>query len=265
MKLGKRSLIMMFSLITALSLSVFGTVAYLTSTARATNTFTVGNVQITLDETDVDPEGNPRYDLDADGTADVSVSPDGEITLLPDATPGVTVPEDATVDEDGNLIVGEGDPIPPSRDTGNEYHIVPGKEFLKDPTVTVKKGSEESYIRIRVEITNAEAIITALGCNAEDVFSALCNPDTANWTLNACTADTAANTITYEFRYKEPVSGAENAVVLPPLFDTFCVPGTVQSDLFPAFGEMQMNIIGEAIQTSSFADADAAWLAFEGN
>lgn len=42
--------------------SVAGTMAYLTSSAEVTNTFTVGNVAITLDETDVDnsTEGKDR-------------------------------------------------------------------------------------------------------------------------------------------------------------------------------------------------------------
>ena len=38
--------------------TVFVTVAYLTSNDKVTNTFTVGNVAITLDETDVDLSGN---------------------------------------------------------------------------------------------------------------------------------------------------------------------------------------------------------------
>lgn len=43
--------------------SVAGTVAYLTSTAEVKNTFTVGNVAITLDETDVD-DSTPNADRD---------------------------------------------------------------------------------------------------------------------------------------------------------------------------------------------------------
>lgn len=39
--------------------SVFGTMAYLTSTDTVTNTFTVGKVKITLDEAKVDADGKP--------------------------------------------------------------------------------------------------------------------------------------------------------------------------------------------------------------
>lgn len=263
MKLGKRSLIMALCMMTAMSLSVFGTVAYLTSTASATNTFTVGNVQIILNETDVDPDGNPVFDLDDDGKPDVVLNEDGELELLPDPTPGFTVPGSYTVDGDGCIDTGSGDPIPPNRDNGNEYHLVPGKEYLKDPTVTVKDGSEESYIRIKVVVTNAADVMTALGCAAPDVLSTLCDLH-ADWTLKDCVNDTGANTIAYEFRYKEPVSGASGEVVLPPLFTTFTVPGTITADQLQAFGSMQMNVTGEAIQAKGFTDADAAWTAFDG-
>ena len=45
--------------------SVFGTMAYLTSTDTVTNTFTVGKVKITLDEAQVNTDGKP---IKKDGT-----------------------------------------------------------------------------------------------------------------------------------------------------------------------------------------------------
>ena len=45
MKIGKRSLILAVALMLALSTSVFSTIAYLTSSAKATNTFTGGDVE----------------------------------------------------------------------------------------------------------------------------------------------------------------------------------------------------------------------------
>ena len=42
--------------------TIGATVAYLTSTATVTNTFTVGNVAITLDEADVNPDGTQDTD-----------------------------------------------------------------------------------------------------------------------------------------------------------------------------------------------------------
>ena len=37
--------------------SVLGTIAYLTSSAAVSNVFTVGNIQIVMDETKVNPDG----------------------------------------------------------------------------------------------------------------------------------------------------------------------------------------------------------------
>ena len=85
--------------------SILGTLAYLTDQATATNTFTVGNVQIEVDEEKVTPDGTPTPEAD-------------------------------------------------DRVTENEYHLIPGQTYTKDPTMTVKAGSEESYVRMLVTINN---------------------------------------------------------------------------------------------------------------
>ena len=53
----KKTLTVLLALVLVIAMSVAGTMAYLTSTDSVTNTFTVGKVQITLDETDVDVYG----------------------------------------------------------------------------------------------------------------------------------------------------------------------------------------------------------------
>lgn len=79
--------------------SVAGTIAFLSSTAQVKNTFTVGNVTITMDETDVDLYGVK----------------DGE-----------------------------------TRKTDNEYKLIPGHEYVKDPIVHVGDTSEDSFLFVRV-------------------------------------------------------------------------------------------------------------------
>ena len=54
MKTARKVLIIALCAVLLVSISVMGTMAYLTSQDEVTNTFTVGNVKITLDETDVD-------------------------------------------------------------------------------------------------------------------------------------------------------------------------------------------------------------------
>lgn len=50
----KKTLTVLLALVLVIAMSVAGTMAYLTDDASVTNTFTVGNVTITMDETDVD-------------------------------------------------------------------------------------------------------------------------------------------------------------------------------------------------------------------
>lgn len=103
-----------FALFLALALVVGGvvggTVAWLTAkTDSVVNTFTVGDVAITLTESP----------LKADGTYGV-----------------------------------------PAEGTKNEYQLIPGTEYKKDPTVTVTAGSEDCYLFVKFEeIGNASDYI----------------------------------------------------------------------------------------------------------
>ena len=59
MKTKSKILLLMLCAVALVAASVLGTLAYLTSTDTVTNTFTVGKVQIKLDEAEVDAMGNP--------------------------------------------------------------------------------------------------------------------------------------------------------------------------------------------------------------
>ena len=54
----KKTLTVILALVLVVVMSVAGTVAYLTSTDTVTNTFSVGNVQIKLDEAKANPDGS---------------------------------------------------------------------------------------------------------------------------------------------------------------------------------------------------------------
>lgn len=58
MKTAKKAMLMTLCAIILVVATVFGTMAYLTSTDTVTNTFTVGNVAIKLDEAKVNPDGS---------------------------------------------------------------------------------------------------------------------------------------------------------------------------------------------------------------
>lgn len=55
----KKAALLLCSAVLLVCISIGATVAYLTSQDTVTNTFTVGNVQITLDEAKVTPDGKP--------------------------------------------------------------------------------------------------------------------------------------------------------------------------------------------------------------
>lgn len=92
--------------------AVGGTVAWLIAeTDEVVNTFTFGNIGITLDETKLTPNG--EY-----------------------------------ADENGDLLGTGEEPIKTT--VGNSYNIVPGKTYLKDPAVTVESGSEACWLFVTV-------------------------------------------------------------------------------------------------------------------
>lgn len=67
MKKTSKALLLMLCAVLLVAASVLGTMAYLTSTDTVTNTFTVGNVKITLDEKDVDDDNNTSDNVTVDG------------------------------------------------------------------------------------------------------------------------------------------------------------------------------------------------------
>lgn len=91
--------------------SIGATVAYLTSAQKVVNTFTVGNVTITLDEAKVNAEG---VEVNANGGA-----------------------------------LAEGEKAP--RVGKNSYKLMPGHDYKKDPTVHVDSNSEPCWVFVKVE------------------------------------------------------------------------------------------------------------------
>ena len=193
------------------AVSVMGTLAYLTDRDSVANTFTVGNVDIKLDEKNIDGKPNPEEE----------------------------------------------------RDTANTYHLIPGQTYIKDPTMTVLKGSEESYVRMKVTINKAKEL--------KEIFGADFLPqnyvagwDSTTWkTTGVIEEDTANNTLTYEFRYKETVKPEAEDLVLDALFDSFTLPGEITKEQLATISDLTITVNGHAIQAATFADADAAWAAFD--
>lgn len=234
----KKTIALLLVLVMIFGISVGGTIAYLTDKETVTNTFTVGDVQIKLDEAKVDETGTK-------------------------------------IDNNGDKVIDDKDRV-----TSNDYKLLPGMSYTKDPAVTVLEGSEESYIRMIVTVTDCKDVDAAIDevntirqkveetpIQLIDIFEGY---DNSKWEFKGVKkTDDADYSRIYEFWYKETVSGFEGtekkAVKLDPLFTAIKVPGEIDNDSLAAIKEMEIIVEAHAIQSASFADAEAAWGAWTVN
>lgn len=188
----KKTLTVLLALVLVIAMSVAGTMAYLTSTTdTVTNSFTVGNVAITLDEAQVDVYG-------------AAVSPAARVT-------------------------------------GNEYKLIPGHSYTKDPTVHVAAGSEDCWLF--VQVVNG---ISELEAAATDGYNTIAGQMTANgWT--------AVSGTTNVYAYNTKVSAGADVVV----FNQFKIAGG--ADVSTVTGNTQITIKAYAVQADTFTSAAAAW------
>lgn len=209
---ARKILVSLAALALVAAISIGGTIAYLTSTDKVENTFTVGNVAIKLDEAKANTDG----------------------TLVPNV----------------------------DRVKANDYKLLPGHTYNKDPMVTVLKDSETSYIKMTVTFSKAnelDAIFAPTGAELTSIFNGY---DAANWTYKGNTKNTTDNTRTYEFWYKEAVGAPTADVALDALFDSITVPGTITNEQLATIAGMTITVNAYAIQADGFATADAAWTAY---
>lgn len=243
MKTRRNALLMTLCAVLLVVASVLGTLAYLTSRDEVNNTFTIGQVQIKLDEAKVTPDGVPVANAD--------------------------------------------------RVKANEYKLIPGHTYTKDPTVTVLNGSEESYVRMKVTFNNARALIALCTdpeyagevTGVENAFPLMrmvnfVEANAMKWDgiipdnmfdvedmladSKYFAYDAANDTLTYYFYFNGTVAAPNGDVALPTLFDEITVPEWVTGEQLAALTNFKIDIVAEAIQAEGFADADAAWAAFAG-
>ena len=157
--------------------SVAATLAYLTDTDKVVNTFTVGKVDITLDE--------------------------AKVTLY-----GV---------KDGE-----------SRVQANAYKLIPGKTYLKDPTITVTPDSEACYLFFKLDNGLGDAVTF--------------NIDTNKWKQMG---------ETNVYYYTEVVTGGSYGA-----FSEFSV---AQNAVIGDPTGKNITVTAYAVQADGFANATAAW------
>ena len=242
MKTKSKALLLTLCAVLLIAASVLGTMAYLTSTAKVENTFTIGKVEIKLDEAKVNANGIPE-----EGAARVTRN---SYKLMP----GTTYTKDPTV----TVLEGSEESYVRMKVTFNNAKeiiaLCTDPEFAGDgPT-----GVENAFPLIRmvkfVE-TNAakwDGIIPDNMVDTEDMLA-----DAKYFAY-----DETADTLTYIFYYRETVTAPTADVVLPVLFDSITVPGWVTGEQLAKLNNFKITVVAEAIQAGSFADAADAWSHF---
>ena len=194
MRTKTKALVLALCAVLLVVTTVFVTMAFLTSEDSVQNTFTVGEVTISLDELDVDDSDN-----------------DGSTT---------------------------------DRDKANEYKLIPGKTYTKDPTIHVGAKSEPCYLFVKVEngLVNAEA----------DGNTTIAEQMKSNgWTL----VDGQTNI----YVYKEVVTAETGANIV--VFNSFTIDGeTAVAD----YKDAKINVTAYAIQAEGFENTAKAdiWAEF---
>lgn len=171
--------------------------------------------------------------------------------------------DEAKVDEDGQAIENE------PRVKENNYKLLPGHEYDKDPTVTVEAGSEDSYVRMLLTI-NEQADLDALFANQEeagDLSAVLTGFDESKWQIVNSNPPIVDDSRTYEFRYigteNGIVSAAATDTVLPALFTGIKMPSWIDGNGLAAIADLKITVGAHAIQADGFESADAAWAVFD--
>lgn len=196
----KKTLTVLLALVLVIAMSVAGTMAYLTSKDEVVNTFTVGKVQIKLDEAKVNEYGQK---LNAAGN-----------------------------------VAQESDTLA-ARVKANEYKLIPGHEYVKDPVIHFQPKSEASWLFVKVE-NGIKDIVADKSIEAQIASN--------EWTLLANTDNV----------YYKSVSAntSETAAVDYPVFGSF----TLKSGADVArYEKAQIKVTAYAIQADGFTAPEAAW------
>ncbi len=240
MKNFKKVLVTLVAAMLLVAVSVMGTLAYLTSTDEVKNTFTVGDIKITLDEAEVNTAGEP-------------------------------------LNENGEVIA---DYKQAPRVDKNEYHLLPNRTYTKDPTIHIDDKSEDAYLRLVVTVNKADAADSLLGSafnppEGQTVPPVLTGFNKDLWTVvdNKLTTVTDAEgnedkvrtyVLEYTLNGKEGViNGNTDDIVL---FTEVVVPAGLTNEQIASLAGLEMNIVAYAVQTEGFdgeneGGSDAAFAA----
>ncbi len=199
MKKKTKVLVLALCAILIVGTTMFATIAYLNDKDTVENTFTIGKVDISLDEAKVD-----EY-----GTADTQAD----------------------------------------RVKGNEYKLIPGHTYTKDPTVHFAAGSEASYLFVKVE-NGLSAIEAASDASYKTIADQM--------TANGWTALDGADGV----YYKTVDANEGNSAVDYAIFTEIKISGDADDTTLASYKDAKITVTSYAIQQDGLADVATAWAQF---
>ena len=183
----RKFVLLMCSAVLLVCVSIGATVAYLTSQDTVTNSFTVGNVSITLDEAKVSTDGTPA--------------------------------------------------VNGGRVKANNYHLIPGRTYTKDPTVHVGSSSEDCWLFVKLE--NGIS-----GIEKEGTTTIAAQMAANGWTLLQ-----GKNNV---YAYRSTVSKGTDVSV----FGSFTIDDSANVS---SYANKSIVVTAYAVQADGFSTAAAAW------
>lgn len=131
----------------------------------------------------------------------------------------------------------------------NEYHLIPGCHYWKDPTVHVDANSEKAWLFVKIEINNKSVIEDELDLS----FSILEGFDASKWEVMSNTDENDVRT--YVLAYKTKVEGGQNVQI----FSGFSVPKALTNEDLAKLEDFKINVEAFAIQADGFASYTDAY------
>ena len=272
----KKKITAIFLCVALLAIAIVGaSLAYFTDTDAATNTFTVGNVKIDLIES--------RYHRQGSGSS-------GDTTI---PTPNQTasgmkyVSDGATIFTDDEIKADAANYSAYITERGK--NMVPGKNIAKSPYV-INTGANEAFIRIRVMIPSdanrdywqarSGGVIESQFCTTAITSGEFMHNDKTTYNPfidasgNGYVDENGVKYDVYTFIRTEPLKPGEmtewnvwNYVGIADEATSANVQKAINKGaiLVSADGTMTVNVLvqADAIQAEGFADAKAAFAAFD--
>ena len=276
----KKKLLVLSLCVALAAIAIAGaSLAYFTDTKSATNTFTVGNVKIDLIESRFHREGN-------DNSGDATI---------PDPTHKVTKDDGMEYVTTGHTMF-TNDEIKADAAKYSDYigvkgqNMVPGRGVAKCPYV-VNTGANDAYIRVRVMVPSAAnndfvkvengGVITNQWCSTSFISGEFIDEKGNGWdnapAIERNVEKDGMKYDVYTFTRKEPLKAGKmtewnvwNFIGVDKTATSADIQKALDAGAITVVGTdgaqvMALNVLVEAdaIQADGFANATAAWAAFD--